>query len=149
MSQSRPLSRKYCAHRAEVCRKAYLRLVTTVHIAGKCIACCTIVFGARRISMQLCVVLECAKNYIASKYTISFINTTIFKSYLDLDLSESDWSRFVIRFWLSDWNEKRFEPAFVRFMDRNVSRSNHSAKTGLRTCTSLTQTGAGLSMIWK
>ena len=110
----------------------------------------------------------------ASKCIFSPANMIIFKSYLDLDLSESDWSRFVVQFGLSDLNEKRFEPAFVRFMVkrfvarvltsatnlvtivrtnagsiRNVSPSNHSAKTLLRTCTSLTQTGAGLSMIWK
>ena len=118
------------SHRAEVCRKAYLRLVTTAHIA--------------------------------SRYTISSMNMIIFKSYLDLDLSESDWSRFVVQFGLSDLNEKRFEPAFVRFMVkrfvarvltsatnlvtivrtnagsiRNVSPSNHSTQIILRTCTSL------------
>ena len=49
-------------------------------------------------------VLGCAKNCIASKCTFSIVNVIIFKSYLDLHLSESDWCRFVVRFWLSYLN---------------------------------------------
>ena len=48
--------------------------------------------------------LDLPKNCIASKCTFSFVNMTVFKSYLDLHLSESDWSRFVVRFWLSYLN---------------------------------------------
>ena len=36
------------------------------------------------------------------------MNVIIFKSYLDLHLSESDWCRFVVRFWQSYDPEKRF-----------------------------------------
>ena len=37
----------------------------------------------------------------ASKSIFSIVNMIIFKSDLDLYLSESDWCRFVIRFWLN------------------------------------------------
>ena len=56
--------------------------------------------------MQHSAVLGRAKNCIASNCTLSFVNMSIFKSYLDLHLSESDWCRFVVRFGLSDLTDK-------------------------------------------
>ena len=62
----------YCADRAEVCPNANLHVVNTVQIAWRCVAQQT-----------------------------SVANMIIFRSYLDLHLSESDWCRIVVRFWLS------------------------------------------------
>ena len=45
---------------------------------------------------------------IASKRISSSVNMTIFKSDLDLHLSDSDWCGLVVRFWLSYLNENRF-----------------------------------------
>ena len=66
--------------------------------------------------MQHSAVPGRAKNCIASNCTLSFVHMSIFKSYLDLHLSESDWCRFVVQFGLSDLTEKHSEPAFVRTM---------------------------------
>ena len=38
----------------------------------------------------------------------SSVSMTIFKSDLDLHLSDSDWCGLVVRFWLSYLNENRF-----------------------------------------
>ena len=58
--------------------------------------------------------LDVQKSCIASHCTFSAVNMVIFKSYLDLHLSESDWCGFVIQFGLSDLSEKHSESAFVR-----------------------------------
>ena len=58
--------------------------------------------------------LDVQKNCIASHCTFSAVNMVIFKSYLDLHLSESDWCGFVVQFGLSDLSEKHSESAFVR-----------------------------------
>ena len=50
--------------------------------------------------------LDVQKNCIASHCTFSDVNMVIFKSYLDLHLSESDWCGFVVEFGLSDLTEK-------------------------------------------
>ena len=39
-------------------------------------------------------------------FAFSVVSMTIFKSYLDLHLSEADWCRFVVEFGLSDLIEK-------------------------------------------
>ena len=39
-------------------------------------------------------------------FAFSVVNMTMFKSYLDLPLSESDWCRFVVQFGLSDLTDK-------------------------------------------
>ena len=58
--------------------------------------------------------LDVQKNCIASHCTFSDVNMVIFKSYLDLHLSESDWCGFVVQFGLSDLSEKHSESAFVQ-----------------------------------
>ena len=70
--------------------------------------------GASRIPMQNFRVLGRAKKCIASHRTFSDVNMVIFKSYLDLHLSESDWCGFVVQFRLSDLSEKHSESAFVQ-----------------------------------
>ena len=58
--------------------------------------------------------LDVQKCCIASHCTFSDVNMVIFKSYLDLHLSESDWCGFVVQFGLSDLSEKHSESAFVQ-----------------------------------
>ena len=56
----------------------------------------------------------------ASRSIFSIVNMIIFKSDLDLYLSESDWCRFVVRFWLSNLNQKHSEPVFVRMRFKRI-----------------------------
>ena len=125
MSHSRPPSCKYCSHRVEMCRGAHLRLVIILYIAEDASrspcpdmfyvsVCCTVFAAPAEFQCKIPKFLDGQKSCIASHCTFSDVNMVIFKSYLDLHLSESDWCGFVVQFGLSDLSEKHSESAFVQ-----------------------------------